>query len=389
MNKIISSILKLLFKSIIILLLVICFFSSILYLNTTIYNFPESIPFKGNYIHNPYENLPLNTFKGNFHAHSIAWGNLTNGHNTEKEIYNEYNNREYDVIGISNYHKISKYAKGLTDLYVPMYEHGYNIFKSHYLAINSNDVSYFDYPLFQFISHKQKIIENLKNKNVIIAMAHPKFGGGRTFEDMKRLVNYDLTEVLNHYRISDKYWDEALSSGRLTYIIGNDDTHDIHNEATFKIWNNIFSNTRNIDSILNNLKNGKSYAINSKNGICDNRLISCEIDSNDSNIFKIKFENNVDKLEFIGQNGEIKKTIENIDSGTYKFTEEDTYIRVVSRNENSDLYLNPLVKFDGKNIPLNSNLKPKSIFTLTWLFRLSIVTLIILLIYLIRKTIKY
>jgi len=373
-------------KAMSLFLLLFIFAVTIFYINTTIYNFPEEKPFSGTFIHNPYEHLPDSSYRANFHAHSEAWEKITNGHNSEEDIYREYSKRGYDIVGISNYHKISNYAKEFTDLYIPEYEHGYNVLKSHYLSINPDEVSYFDYPLFQLTSHKQKVIEKLKEKNAVVAMAHPKFGGGRTFGDMRNLVHYDFTEVLNHYRISDEYWDQALSAGRLTYVMGNDDTHDIRNEPTFRIWNIIYSNVRNSDSILNHMKAGQNYGINSRNEICDNKLVSCLMTGDET--FEVKFAEIANKLEFVGQNGEIKQVVDNVNKASYKFDEDDTYIRVVARNTNSDLYMNPLVRFDGKTVPLNSMFKPEANFILTWLFRLIIIGFMIFLLILMRKIIK-
>lgn len=73
---------------------------------------------------------------------------------------------------------------------------------------------------------------------------------------MKNLVNYEFTEVLNHYRTSDEYWDKALSAGRLTWILANDDTHDLRDDFTYRIWNIIYSDQRNRDTIVQNLKKG-------------------------------------------------------------------------------------------------------------------------------------
>lgn len=367
-------------------LLLLIFAISVFYVNTTIYNFPEEEKFNGKFIHNPYENLPDSSYRANFHAHTVAWEKITNGHNSEEDLYNEYTKRGYDIVGISNYHKISNYAEDFTDLYIPEYEHGYNVLKSHYLSINPDGVSFFDYPLFQLTSHKQKVIEKLKEKNAIVSMAHPKFGGGRTFADMRSLVHYDFTEVLNHYRVSDEYWDQALSAGRLTYVMGNDDTHDIRKEPTFRIWNIIYSNVRNTDSILNHMKAGQNYGVNSRNEICDNKLVSCLM--KDDKTFEVKFSDTVNKIEFVGQDGIIKHVIDNVTGGSYSFKDDDTYIRVVARNTNSDLYMNPLMRFDGKTVPLNSTFLPEPTFLLTWLFRLVLLSFMLFLLILMRKLIK-
>ena len=384
--KILRRTFRFLIKTFFSLLTLVLFGCSLFYINTTIYNFPEKETFKGDHLFNPYENLPDSSYKANFHAHSIAWEKVTNGHNTEKDLFDGYSERAYDIVGISNYHKISTYAKSRTDLYVPVYEHGYNVFKSHYLSINSPKVSSFDYPLYQLASHKQKIIHNIQDNGALIAMAHPKFAGGRSFSDMEKLVGYNFTEVLNHYRISDVYWDKALSAGRLTWVMGNDDTHDLVNEATFRIWNIIHSAKRNSDSIMQAMVDGQSYAIWSLNQACDNLLRECHLDNQTINI---KFDNPTDSILIIGQDGKVLQKTYKTDNVSYLVKEKDTYIRTVAYNANSHIYLNPIIRYDGENVPLSANMKVESNFLLTWTFRICMLILSILLLTFTRKIIRF
>ena len=378
----IKRIVKLFIKGILSLIVLVLFLVSIIYINTTIYNFPEPKPFSGDVLFNPYQNLPDSSYRANFHAHSVAWKSVTNGHNTEKDLFDGYTERGYDIAGISNYHKISTYGKPLTDLYVPVYEHGYNMFKSHYLAINSPDVSYFDYPLYQLTSHKQKIIENIKANNALVAMAHPKFAGGRSFSDMQHLVGYHFTEVLNHYRISDKYWDEALSAGRLTWVMGNDDTHDIVNEATFRIWNIIHSEERHPDSIMQSMTRGLNYGISSENELCDNLLESCQLTES---TIDICFTTKADSILMFGQNGKIVNRVFNTDEISYDFKSSDSYVRTVAYNRNSHLYMNPVIRMEGSIVPLNANIEAEENLIKTWLFRIAAVLFSLTLLFLLKR----
>ena len=369
-------------KSVFSLIVFVFFIASVFYINTTIYNFPAPKAFSGNTIFNPYQNLPDSSYRANFHAHTVAWKSVTNGHNSEKDVFDAYTKRGYDVAGISNYHSISTYGKQFTDLYIPVYEHGYNIFKSHYLAINSPKVSYFDYPLYQLTSHKQKIIENLKENGAMISMAHPKFAGGRSFSDMQHLVGYEFTEVLNHYRVSEEHWDAALSAGRLTWIMGDDDTHDLINEPSFRIWNIIYSEARNPDSLMQSMKRGQNYAIWSHNGLCDNLLNECLVENK---TLSICLNAKADSILLKGQNGKVVKRVKNTDEIIYNFSPEDTYVRMVAYNQNSHLYLNPILKTDGKNVPLNATIRPEANFVKTWLFRIVTFFVSLSLLFLIKR----
>ena len=367
--------LKIIVSLILILVLLILF----LYSGTTIYDFPETKPFAGDKIFNPYDSLPSLKYKANFHAHSYSWSGLTHGANTEKEVYDAYTEKGYDVACISNYHKISNYHEQLTKLFVPAYEHGFNIYKAHYLAINAQKVSFWDFPLWQSFSHQQTIIDGLRQKSELVAIAHPKFGGGRSFEGMETLVGYHLTEVLNHYRNSEEYWDKALSAGKLSWITGNDDIHDIKDPTIFKIWNIIYADTANRAELIANMKNGKNYAVETQNGIAENSFISCSRHAENSYLFT--FEHVVDTIVFIGQNGIVMQKTISADSATYTFKPEDTYIRVVAKNKNSNLYLNPLLKISNNKILHAADMGADEMLLLTWLTRLLMFALILLLLY--------
>jgi len=116
----VKSLIKFTLKLIALTVLVICFVTSLFYVNTTIYNFPEPEKFSGKELYNPYEILPDSSYRANFHAHSIAWEGVTNGHNTEKDLFDGYSQKGYDIVGISNYHNISIYAKEHSDLFIPV-----------------------------------------------------------------------------------------------------------------------------------------------------------------------------------------------------------------------------------------------------------------------------
>lgn len=379
----IKKILKIFLIGITSIFLLLLFIIGLFYFPTSIYNFPPEMKFVGDKVYNPYQNISDSVYRANFHAHTVAWKGVTSGHNTEKDVYDGYTNKGYQIAGISNYHNISNYAENLTDLYIPVYEHGYNVLKSHYLVLNAKEVSFFDFPLFQTSSHQQKVIDKIKKKNDLLVIAHPKFGGGRTFENMKNLVNYEFTEVLNHYRTSDEYWDKALSAGRLTWILANDDTHDLRDDFTYRIWNIIYSDQRNRDTIVQNLKKGMNYGVKSFNGTVENQLLKCTDNGNLSYTFS--FKQPVDTTEFIGQDGLIKKIAVNSDTAEYRFLGDDTYIRVVAKNKNSIIYMNPLVRYDGQKIPYCDDLKADENILLTWIFRIILGFVLFILVLLLKR----
>lgn len=325
-------------------LIVITFF----YLNSEIFNFSETSIFKGKEIYNPYENIGDRRIKANFHAHSKAWGGTTNGKSTEKELFDHYKKNDYDVAGISNYHNISRYGRNKKGIYIPVYEHGFNPLKSHLLIINPQKVSYFDFPLLQTVHHQQTIINKVTNNKTLIAIAHPDFGMSRSLSDFKKLSNYQLTEVLNHYRNSERYWDKALSSGKLSWIVGNDDIHDPKEEEACKIYNVIFADKYNSTSTLDAMRQGKHYSIKTMYGFSENELQNCRIIG--ENTIRITLTNKADTLLFIGQNGEVRKSLRSTSFANYTMSKNDTYIRVKAINQHSQLFLNPIIRCNNKHL---------------------------------------
>ncbi|MFZ1526689.1 MAG: hypothetical protein WAT22_17845 [Saprospiraceae bacterium] len=373
-------ILKILATFIVGILMLILF----LYWGTTIYNFGESKPFSGDKIHNPYENLPATAYKANFHGHSRAWGGITHGTDSDEAFIEAYINKGYDLACLSNYHKISHYKGPKPNINVPVYEHGYNIKKAHYLTINAKKVSFWDFPLWQSSSHQQSMIQTLRQNAEMVAIAHPKFGGGRSFVHMKQITGYHFTEVLNHYRTSEEHWDTALSTGKLSWILADDDVHDLKDPEIFQRWNIIFSDSK--EAVLKAMKEGKNYGVESFYTNAENTFLSCK--KLNENTFKWTFEKPADSILFVGQNGVIRQKTVASDTATYTFTPDDTYIRVIAKNQGQNIYLNPLVRYHGSSVTMAADMIAEENTLQTLLWKAGIIALMIGLVYLWWKVIQ-
>lgn len=338
------------------------------YLTTTIYDFEKPAPFSGKKWLNPYQSVGKERIKANFHAHSCAWKSLTYGKSTAESMRNGYKKKGYDIAAVSNYFSLDTTGKKDDPLYIPVYEHGLNIFKSHCLVLNPQNISYCDYFLFQSTSHQQKVIEQIKAQKGIVAIAHPEFNHGRSLHDMKYLQHYDLVEVLNHFRISDAHWDAALSSGKLGYLLANDDSHSTAEDEMGRVWTVILSPEKKKDQTLNSLLHGKAFGVYTEYNECENDFVSCNL-KNDS--VYVRFALSADTILFIGQGGSVKKKVVKSDHAVYKLKTEDTYIRVVAKNYESRIYLNPIVRYDANasETLLASMQVPKENKLQTWLFR--------------------
>jgi len=356
--------------------LFLIFLTCLLYLQGNIYTFPEKKPFSGENLLNPYQDIDLtHTIKANLHAHSIAWNRMTNGHNSPQQLTQAYRDQGYTVACITNYHYLEPEAHSNSPVFIPAYEHGYNIFKTHTMAIDPEKVTLFDYPFWQSTSLKQDIIERLRKDGAIVCINHPGVRNGHTLADMRQLTDYSFIEVLSQYHNSSAHWDAALTAGQLAYVLGNDDTHNIHREPTFRRWNEIYTPVTDKDSILENLKSGRSYAVEARDGWRDIRPEYIRV-SGDTLYYA--FSDSCRSIRIVGPEG---KTLSDKKerSGFYKVAETAGYVRLVASSDNCDLYMNPIVRYQRGNIPDSNDYQARINLLYTILYRTSCVIILLVL----------
>jgi len=315
------------------------------YVFTNIYKFPDIKPFTGNEWYNPYADTSGEWFKSNFHAHSKAWGGLTNGTRSPNQLDSVYLSLGYDFIGISNYHLISKSARTSSESFIPIYEHGLNILKRHQHPLGAKEVVNFDYPLFQSLHHKQDIIERLRPTTRLLAINHPEFLNSYDPDDFKYLSNYTHIEILNHYRTSLKHWDVALSAGYPAFGYGNDDSHDqTKTDETGRFWTMVRATSNLSDLFLDALRKGNTIAVKGDRGVVDNELRYLKI-VNDT--LRLKLSTISDSIVVIGNNGERLSSLANSDSLLFSLTKLKAYVRIEVYNPKTSMFLNPVIRTEG------------------------------------------
>jgi len=315
------------------------------------YQYARRTHFTGKFIYNPYASLRSYWWKSNFHAHSIAW-RFTNGHQYPGEIISHFKkDLKYDIACISNYEKRTLYMPATSPKYIPIYEHGYNIDKVHQLVFGLGPIDYFDVSLLQTMDNEQYIIDREKKNSSLVALAHPGLRNAYSENEMKSLSGYDLIEVISQEKFATRQWDEALSSGKAPWIIADDDCHDISNrDQTGISWTMVNADTNNAADVLNSLKMGKTYGVSGNGGINSCHLQSVSI-SDDT--VTISVDSVAKQIRLIGQNGVVRKVVEHSTQACYKFRPDDTYIRAEIDFSSIRIFLNPLIRYDGKKIPGN------------------------------------
>lgn len=318
---------------------------------TPVYQFKEGNKFEGDVIYNPYQSSKADWLKMNLHAHSKAWGGLTNGmKQNNDDVIREYSNLGYDIIGISNYHDPQHiFFKGKPDS-LTVYEYGINLFKAHRLVIGYNDAIFREVTLFHTIHDRQYILNSIYPNNKVLIIAHPQFGKGHEMNDFKYLSNYNLIEVLNHYRYSEGEWDLALSHGKPVFIIGNDDMHDLDKPGEVAVRYTMVDGKENLNLTFDELKLGNAYAVASPDRVCPLKLDSCKLDGKTLNV---QFNEPADKILFIGDGGIVRDSALMTDHAAYTFTHDDTYIRTIATKSTCKVYLNPAFRTPDGNLPRN------------------------------------
>jgi hypothetical protein len=351
------------------ILLVLAVLIALPYARTQVYRFPEPTVFSGAHFLNPYEKASGRWLRANFHAHGEAWNGITYGEQTNDEVIAAYRRRGYDIATISNYQRIAAH-EGVDTL--PAYEHGYSLGKRHQLAIGAHAVEWLDYPLFQSLSHKQQIINLVKQKADLVALAHPNSRDAYTSRDLQQLTGYQLIEVVNGPFPVEETWDAALSAGRLVWGLANDDSHDINDPRRMaSAWTMVNARTSGVAEIVSALADGRHYAVR--------RPDVDDPAAEDTDLESVAFADGRLTIHcggapatfmFVGQGGAVRKTIYNNLTAEYTFTPQDTYVRGVVYAPRRVIYLNPIVRYDGAHVPAPAATVD---WPGTWLLRTAIV----------------
>ena len=354
------------------LYLIVVFVGFLLAMNlfVPVYLFDKPVPFHGDYLHNPYKDIDSTYWKCcNFHGHTRQYGGVTNGRANGNIIYDSmYRTFGYDHVGISDYNKVNGYEEGKDPGFIPGYEHGYNVWKTHQVCLGTKKVRRIDYFFYQTLSHKQHMLNKLGEQNRVVAIAHPSFvEGSYNVRDMKYLSNYKLLEVLNGFVNSPEHWDMALSNGHLVYLIADDDTHDVLkvNDIALKItYLNVKDNDANqlYDALLSGKAVGVAFKLDREEAMDDKvvrfkrdipYLNSARLSDDD---YTVNVTKPIRKAEFIGQGGLVLKeerhdNVDTIYTASYQIQPEDQYVRtVLTFFDGTTMWLNPVTRHENANI---------------------------------------
>ena len=337
------------------------------------FDFKSSGKFSGSHWYNPYEGLKQHWSKYNFHTHTNAWFGLTNGKGKEIDVEKRYRELGYSQAFVSNYHKPSSSSL------IPVYEHGFNIQKTHQQVIGDKKVVWLDYVFPQTLANKQYILEKIgRTSSGLVCLNHPMLRDGYTEKEMGLLSQFQLMEVLHPYIESKKIWDAALSSGNPVFNIANDDVHNIFSqEQSGRFCTLLSDKSKNEDEIKEALKWGRNYGMKigyNENESEKNRIQRIKYDLPELNKMElsknqlfIALSKKAEKIVFVSDSGRISKVIVNAANGNYNLNTSDSYVRVEAYfSDGTELMFNPIYKYTDSPLEgRNSNSEKSLIKTLS------------------------
>lgn len=327
---------------------------------SAIYNFRESEPFKGNDIFNPYRDFnPDEKWKrANFHTHTRVEGILNECEHWPAEVLEAYKKFGYDIVTFSNHNQITDYPIDST-FYVNLYEHGYNLFKYHKLVFGPEKTDLFDHILPFFTSQLQYQLERLSFDSDIIQINHPLRTNFLTsFNHLELLEGYHIMELDSGKSTENQYWDKALSAGRYSFGLANDDLHYPDRSKAIAVRCNFIQvSSGRYEDIKKALLGGCYYSMRVPDYGDGNWEVKYEKNKNlpfvrnvgvkgDSPF--IAFDRAADSIKVIGQNHTLLSKALNADSLAYTMRKNDTYARFIAYFPDGEvIYSNPFAHYDS------------------------------------------
>ena len=326
-----------------------------------VYNFSEARPFSGPDIFNPYASLEgvdsIPWKRANFHTHTRVKGIFNECEYWPDQTDSAYRKFGYDIVTFSNHNELTVHPYD-TALQVNVYEHGINIFKYHKLVFGCESVNRFDNLLPLFVFQKQFQLDLLAKESDFIQMNHPLRTGGTSEYQMRRLEGYRLMELDSGKSKENEYWDWALSAGRYSFGLANDDLHYPDRSGKMAVrCNFLYCPSARYDDIKKTLLSGEYYAMRVPDyghgdwevKYAKNRnLPSVNKIGLDSTTVFISLSQKADSIKFIGQNHTTLALAKDAYEAEYDVKQEDSYVRITAYfPEGEVIYSNPFARYDA------------------------------------------
>jgi hypothetical protein len=329
---------------------------------SAIYDFASPAPFSGDDIFNPYSEFDPNiTWKRtSLHTHTRVEGPLNECEFTATETVEKYHDFGYDIVGISNHNEITPHPDSAQD--IGIYEHGYNLRNFHKLVIGAEAVNRFDalYPISA--SQAQYQLDILRQECKILQLNHPSRSALLDSARLTKICGYDIMELsgVNAY-LENKHWDWALSAGRYSFALLNDDLHYPDRSSRFAVRCSFLGAKEvTIDDIVTTLNNGCFYSVRVPdygNGNWEVKetknktLPTIENIGLQGDTIYLKLSHTPQQIRVIGEGHSLLKRVTASDSIAYVMRKCDPYARIVASYPDSLIIMtNAFARYDKETM---------------------------------------
>jgi 1-acyl-sn-glycerol-3-phosphate acyltransferase len=329
----------------------------ILYTLVPHYSFSMPSRFDGPRWYNPYaaseRPTPPRWWRMNLHAHSRAWGGLTNGAESPERVVRRYRELGTDIVGVSNYQSLD--AARQPGVF-PVYEHGWNLHKAHHLVLGASQVEWLDLPFGGGNDAQQYLIDRLHTGGTLVALVHPALRGARSPEALQHLGGYELLEVLNHFLPpADSLWDAVLSVGHPVWLIAGDDSHNTRLEGeTGTNYTQVLAADTSVRAVLGALARGAAVGVRVTDTFPVPQLRSLTVTDS---LLTVTLAGPLQQLRLVSDSGRVlqARAVATTDGAAHQFTfalpATASYARLVAEGPGGLLYLNPVVRWNGRELP--------------------------------------
>ncbi|MCG6193519.1 phosphoesterase [Leptospira sp. FAT2] len=305
------------------------------------------LPFFGNRIHSSYSSTKHRWLKFAFHLHSDRDG-FSPFRSPPREIQEKYLDKRYDLVGITDYLKISG-IDSKEPRFFPGYEWGRDFNRKHILALGTKVAVPDFFPLYASAENIQWTIDQMHKSGAFVSISHPGLEGSISYSLIERLRGVDAVEVFSPYGDTFQEWIRLLDQGTPILATSGDDLHyfpgefiramklplyqRIFHELTFSEQNAgdafvryVLLNTNSYDpkEITANLKKGNYVSVIKLVDYMDDPKIS-ELRL-DRNTIVAEFPKTFIKAEFIGKGGTILKEERQKQKAEFTIRPEDGYV---------------------------------------------------------------
>ena len=326
-----------------------------------IYNFAKLCPFFGPDIYNPYANIDSAYMwrRANFHTHTRVEGPLNECDYWPEEVANEYLKYGYDIVTFSNHNEITEHPT-LSGEAVSLYEHGYNLFKSHNLVFGAEQVCRYDMLLPLSVSQRQFMLDMLCRDADIVQMNHPLRTIATTDEHLRLLEGYTLIELDSGRSTENEYWDVALSAGHYVLGVANDDLHYPDRSASIAVRSNFLATpSLSYDDVLSTLRAGCFYAMRTpdygagewQEKVRRNAMLPTVTGiglRGDSDSVYIELSSRADSIKFVGSDHRTLCLAKDTDSASFLLGPDEPFVRITAYFPDGEvIYTNPFARYDS------------------------------------------